>query len=78
MFRSGTWLEKMIRKGTRGVRLETFFFCNRRYTSQEAIQRFIERTQNQENSERPAVKPLTRTKAELEKARLKFNLPEPD
>ena len=76
---SRTWLEKMIRKGTRGITLETFFFCNRRYTSKEAIQRFIERTQNQENRESlPAGKPLTRSKAELEKARLKFNLPEPE
>jgi hypothetical protein len=43
---SRSCLERLIRKGTRGVKLETIFIANRRYTSHEAIRRFIERTQN--------------------------------
>jgi len=76
---SRKWLEKMIRTGTRGVRLETFFFCNKRYTSKEAIQRFIERTQNSENTPQEKIPARPRmSKAELKKALQKFNLPEPD
>lgn len=73
-------LQRMIRKGTRGVRLETIFIANRRYTSREAIRRFIERTQNTSpETERPLPsRPATMTPKELEAARKKFNLPAPE
>ena len=80
---SRSCLERMIRVGARGVRLETLFVANRRYTSQEAIRRFIERTQNapQEASapSKPAVSRIkSMTVKQLEVARKKFNLPVPD
>ena len=73
-------LERMIRQGSRGVRLETIFIANRRYTSREAIRRFIERTQNTSPElERPLpLKPATMTAAQLETARKRFNLPKPE
>jgi len=73
-------IEKMIRRGTRGVRLETIFLCNKRYTSREAIRRFIERIQNtDEKLKEPVVhQAKTMSKIDLEKARRRFNLPEPD
>ena len=74
------WLERMIRNGTRGVKLETFFFCNKRYTSKEAIRRFLERTQNSGNVKQETIRPRQkrRTEAELKEALRKFNLPDPD
>ena len=72
---SRAYLERMIRKGTRGVRLETIFLANRRYTSKEAIRRFIGRTQNVPLEKPVPVKPATMTTGELEAARKKYNLP---
>ena len=73
-------LERMIRQGTRGIRLETIFIANRRYTSREAIRRFIERTQNTSPElERPQPsKPATMTAKQLEAARKRFKLPKPE
>ena len=73
-------IEKMIRRGTRGVRLETIFFCNKRYTSREAIRRFIERIQNTDEKpkEQEEHKAKTMSKTDLEAGRKKFNLPVPD
>jgi hypothetical protein len=85
-------LERLIRKGTRGVRLETIFIANRRYTSREAIRRFIERSQNAPHEmsaptqgatsghapSRPtSSKPSAMTTQQLETARKKFLLPTP-
>ena len=72
------WLEKMIRTGSRGVRLETFFFCNKRYTSKEAIQRFLEQTQKtaQPKPEPPRRKRMS--EAEITKGLRKFGLPDPE
>lgn len=73
-------LQRMIRKGTRGVRLETIFIANRRYTSSEAIRRFIERTQNTSQEVKSPLPPksTTMTSQQLEAARKKYNLPKPD
>lgn len=71
-------LQRMIRRGTRGVRLETIFIANRRYTSQEAIRRFIERTQNVSPEKPVPSKPATMTPKQLAAARKKFNLPTPE
>jgi len=74
-------IERSIRVGTRGMRLETILIARRRYTSKEAIRRFIERTQNVGdpiNHPEPEPRYKKRSKAELEKARIRFNLPEPE
>ena len=75
---SRAWLERTIRRGVRGVKLETIFLCNRRYTSLEAIRRFIERTQNRGQShEAVPVRPSVLTPAQIEAGRKKFKLPTP-
>lgn len=43
-------VELWVRQGVRGVTLESFFCGRKRYTSEEAIQRFIEK-QNPERKE---------------------------
>ena len=80
---SRNWLEKAIRKGTRGVRLETLYLCNKRYTSKEAIRRFIERTQNPEPAQQnlnELVRPprKKRTEAELRKELARFGIDYPN
>lgn len=42
-----TALERWMRHGIRGVRLESIFIGNRRFTSKEAILRFIQKTNEQ-------------------------------
>ena len=34
-------IERWVRRGSRGVRLETVLIANRRYTSKQALQRFL-------------------------------------
>lgn len=45
-----TALERWMRDGVRGVRLESILIGSRRFTSEEAIARFIERTNQQQDS----------------------------
>lgn len=45
-----TALERWMRHGVRGVRLESIQIGNRRFTSEEAIQRFICRTNEQRHA----------------------------
>ena len=52
-------VEKYVYEGVRGLKLETVFI-NGRYTSKEAIQRFIERRQNPEQTAAPKKKKNTR------------------
>lgn len=60
------YLERMIRVGARGVMLESIYLAGRRYTSIEAIRRFIERTQYKTPDAVPAPpKPATMSAAEL-------------
>ena len=44
---SRTSIERMIRKGVRGVRLETLLVGHKRLTSREAIRRFLTLTQGE-------------------------------
>lgn len=71
-------LERFWRYGMRGVRLRTVRIGSRRFTSLEEIRRFIEQTQNSGDEATPQ-RPLkpSMTKAELEAARKRFNLPAP-
>lgn len=45
-----TALERWMRHGVRGVRLESILIGNRRFTSKEAIERFIQKTNEQHYS----------------------------
>ena len=69
-------LERWARKGNRGATLETILLCGRRYTSREAIARFI-RAQLQVEAERPAPTRGTMSKKDVEAAARRFGLPEP-
>jgi len=54
-----TTVRKYVYRGARGLKLESVSI-NGRYTSKEAIQRFIERKQNLDyKPEKPKYKPLT-------------------
>jgi len=66
--------ERAWRKGRLGFRLETIYLNGRRYTSIEAINRFINRTQRT-GDEIPAVPTPSMSKSDLAATRKKFNLP---
>ena len=71
---SKKWVEKMIRTGTRGTTLESILIGTRRYTSKEAIRRFITRTQGVPKSKQKV--PTVRVDQDrIEKLRKQFNLP---
>jgi hypothetical protein len=68
-------VERMVRNGTRGVQLETILIGYRRYTSKEAIRRFIERTQGKKTkTQSPPRQSLSQAK--IEELRKKYNMPE--
>lgn len=67
-------IERLWRKGRLGVRLETIFLNGRRYSSVEAIARYIERTQRT-SDEVPSVPTPSMPKRDLEAGRKKYNLP---
>jgi hypothetical protein len=53
-------IQKYAYRGVKGIKLETVFI-NQRYTSKEAIQRFIARRQGTEQTEeKPKVKRMTK------------------
>ena len=68
--------ERAWRHGCRGVRLETVYLNGRRYTSVEAINRYINQTQRTGEAE-PSNKPTPSgmSQRDLEAARRKFNMP---
>ena len=73
---SRTSIERWARKGSRKATLETILLGGRRYTSREAIARFI-RSQLRVEAERPAPTRGTMSKKEVEAAARRFGLPEP-
>jgi hypothetical protein len=68
-------VQRWMRRGSRGAVLETVFICGKRYTSKEAIARFL-RGQLQIEAERPAPT-RTMSKKDIEAAARRFGLPEP-
>jgi len=68
-------LQRAITTGIRGVQLETILILGRRYTSLEAIQRYLERSQN---SKRTVKKPKNLTVKERQELHTEFGLPEPE
>jgi hypothetical protein len=73
---SSSALERWWRHGSRGVVLESILICGKRYTSKEAIARFI-RAQLRVEAERPAPTRGTMSKKDVEAAARRFGLPEP-
>jgi len=69
-------LERWIRRGSRGVVLESILICGKRFTSREAVQRFI-RQQLQVGAEQPPPKIGAKSRQEIETASKKYGLPEP-
>jgi hypothetical protein len=73
---SSRWIDQIISQGSRGVRLETLLIGTRRYTSKEAIRRFITRTQGTPKAKQKT--PVVRIDpAETKRLLKQFNLPEP-
>ena len=70
-------LERWLRKGSRGVKLESVLVGNRRMTSREALDRFIRKQLRTEPGKAPP-KHSGMPKRDLEAATRKFNLPEPE
>ena len=69
-------LERWLRRGSRGAILESILICGKRYTSKEAIDRFI-RNQLQTEADKPAPRRGSMSKKDVEKAARRFGLPEP-
>ncbi len=65
-----TALERWMRSGVRGVRLESLLIGSRRFTSKEAIARFIEQT----NEPRDTTSRVRRSPAELQAKKLELGL----
>jgi hypothetical protein len=69
-------VQRWMRRGSRGAVLETVFICGKRYTSKEAIARFL-RGQLQVEAERSIAARGTMSKKDIEAAARRFGLPEP-
>lgn len=70
-------IERWLRRGSRGIVLESILICGKRYTSREAIDRFV---RGQLHVEPEFARPGTKSsmsKKELEAGLKKFNLPLP-
>ena len=73
---SRSTLERFLRRGAKGVLLESVLIGGRRFTSKEAIDRFI-RCQLHTEPDRPGPKFGAMSKREIAEASRKFGLPEP-
>jgi len=69
-------IERWTRKGSRGTTLETILICGKRYTSKEAIDRFV-RNQLQTEPKRPEPRRGNKSKREIDEACQRFGLPKP-
>lgn len=69
-------VERWIRRGGRGAVLESVLICGKRYTSKEAIDRFL-RAQLHVEAERPGPRRGSKSKREIDAAAQRFGLPEP-
>ena len=69
-------LERWLRRGVCGVSLESVRIAGRRFTSAEAIERFV-RSQVQTEAEKVPPKRGTKSRRELEAACQKYGLPSP-
>ena len=69
-------IERLWRRGQRGVVLKTVFLVGRRYTSVEELKRFLIATQRVDN-DAPSVPMPSMPKHDLDTARQKFRMPSP-
>jgi hypothetical protein len=69
-------LERWLRLGSRGAILESILICGKRYTSKEAIDRFI-RNQLYIEADRTPPRRGNKSKKEIDAAACRFGLPEP-
>jgi len=69
-------MERWVRRGSRGTILESILICGKRYTSREAIDRFL-RGQLQVEEGRPEPKRGSKSKKDIETAARRFGLPKP-
>ena len=69
-------VERWIRSGSRGTILESVLICGKRYTSREAIDRFV-RNQLQVEPDRSPPKRGTKSKRDIEAACIRYGLPTP-
>jgi hypothetical protein len=73
---SGSTIQRLWREGCRGNKLETLLLGGRRFTSVEAIQRFVERSLDlPENDDALCVPNNPSENRSTESVRKKFNLP---
>ena len=70
-------LERWIRRGVRGVCLETVRIGNRRFTSEQAISRFLIAQQQVSPEQTCAAPKRSMSKTDIESAARRFGLPEP-
>ena len=66
-------VERWIRQGSRGVVLESALVCGKRYTSKQAIDRFLRNQLRTEPDKAPPQRSMT--KKELEEASRRYRLP---
>jgi hypothetical protein len=70
-------IERWVRRGARGVQLETILVGNRRFTTEAAIERFLV-GQQQTLPEQSRIEPRRNlSKKEIAEASKRFGLPEP-
>jgi|GEM_PF-802334 len=70
-------LERWIRRGARGVRLETVLIGNRRFTTKQAIHRFLVSQQYTASEEVRTTAKRGMSKKDILVAARRFGLPEP-
>ena len=70
-------IERWLRRGgSRGAALESVLVCGKRFTSKQAIDRFV-RGQLHVEADRPDPRRGSRSKKDIEAAARRFGLPEP-
>lgn len=69
-------IERWVRRGSRGAVLESVLICGKRYTSKEAIDRFV-RGQLQVETNRPEPRKGSMSKKEIDEAAKRLGLSEP-
>ena len=76
--RSRATLERWIRRGVRGIQLETVLIGNRRFTTEPALRRFLLAQQHTEPEHaRTESKQSNLSSKEIAEASRRFGLPEP-
>ena len=71
-------IERWVRRGSRGIRLETVLIANRRYTSKQAVQRFLANQQYTEPEKAEVVSTQSNmSQKAINEALQRYDLPAP-